>query len=94
MEQIKEKELKEIIKNMNEKTVELKIEGVISIELTMQKVKCSYNLKNGILNIYDKHTDKKITIEMLMAYMIKASENKQTIEIKLDNDEDITIYII
>lgn len=35
MEQIKEKELKEIIKNMNEKIVELKIEGVISIELTM-----------------------------------------------------------
>ena len=24
----------------------------------------------------DKHTDKKITIEMFMAYMIKASENK------------------
>ncbi len=94
MEQIKEKELKEIIKNMNGKTVELKIDGVISIEFTMQKVKCSYNLKNGILNIYDKDTDKKLTIEMLMAYMIKASENKQTIEIKLDNDEDITIHII
>lgn len=94
MEQIKEKELKEIIKNMNEKTIELKIEGVISIELTMKKVKCSYNLKNGILNIYDKQTSKKLTIEMLMAYMIKASENKQTIEIKLDNDEDITIHII
>ncbi len=94
MEQIHEKQLKRIVKNMKGKTIELKIEGVISLDITMQKVKCSYNSKNGILNIYDNQTDKKITIETLIAYRIKASENRQTIEIKLDNDEDITIHII
>ena len=94
MKQINEKELKKIVKKINRKTIELKIEGVISLDITMQKVKCSYNLKNGMLNIYDKQADKKLTIETLIAYMIKASENKQTVEIKLDNDEDIIMHIV
>ena len=88
MEQINETELKR-----KGKTIELKIDGVISLDITMQKVKCSYNIKNGILNIYDNQADKRITIETLIAYMIKASENKKTIEIKLDNDEDIIMHI-
>lgn len=94
MEHINEKELKQIARNMNGKTIEIKINGVIIAEFTMHKVQCRYNERSGILLIYDKNTNKKFSVETFMAYMLKASENRQIIEIKTDNEESIIIHII
>lgn len=92
MEKINEKELKEISINMNNKTVDIKIEGIITVEFTMNKVQCRYNQRSGFLYINDKH--KKFSVNTCMAYTLEKSENRQIIEINLDNDEDITIHII
>lgn len=94
MEKINEKELKEISRNINNKTVDIKIEGVITVEFTMHKVQCKYNQRSGVLYIYDKQADKKFSVETFMAYTLETSENRQIIEIKVDNEENITINII
>lgn len=94
MEKINEKELKEISINMNDKTVDIKIEGIITVEFTMNKVQCRYNQRSGFLYINDKHKNKKFSVNTCMAYTLETSENRQIIEINLDNDEDITIHII
>lgn len=94
MEQINEKQLKEISIYMNKKTIELKVKGILIVEFTMHKVQCRYNQRSGMLTIYDKTTDKRLIVETFMAYMLCASEDRQMLEIKLDNDEEITIKIV
>ena len=41
--------------------------------------------------LIDKITGQKITVQMVMAYIIKASEDRQVIYIGIDNEEEITI---
>lgn len=43
MKKINEKELKEISINMNNKKVYIKVDGIITLEWKIDKVKCKYN---------------------------------------------------
>lgn len=94
MKQIKESELKEIIKSMNGKTVKIDIKGIITTSIVLQEVVSHYSIRREVLNIYEIETERKIVVDMLQNYMIKANENKKIIEINIDNDEDITINIM
>ena len=91
MEQIKERELSTIIDKMNNRNISVRINGVITAEFVMCNIKCKYNYRSGILMLIDKITGQKITVQMVMAYIIKASEDRQVIYIGIDNDEEITI---
>lgn len=94
MKQIKESELKEIIKSMNGKTVKIDIKGIITTSIVLQEVVSHYSIRREALNIYEIETERRIVVDMLQNYMIKANENKKIIEINIDNDEDITINIM
>lgn len=94
MKQIKESELKEIIKSMNGKTVKIDIKGMITTSIVLQEVVSHYSIRREVLNIYEIETERRIVVDMLQNYMIKANENKKIIEINIDNDEDITINIM
>jgi len=94
MKQIKESELKEIIKSMNGKTVKIDIKGIITTSIVLQEVVSHYSIRREVLNIYEIETERRIVVDMLQNYMIKANENKKIIEINIDNDEDITINIM
>ena len=94
MKQIKEGELKEIIKSMNGKTVKIDIKGIITTSIVLQEVVSHYSIRREVLNIYEIETERRIVVDMLQNYMIKANENKKIIEINIDNDEDITINIM
>lgn len=94
MKQIKESELKEIIKSMNGKTVKIDIKGIITTSIVLQEVVSHYSIRREVLNIYEIETERRIVVNMLQNYMIKANENKKIIEINIDNDEDITINIM
>ncbi len=94
MKQIKESELKEIIKSMNGKTVKIDIKGIITTSIVLQEVVSHYSIRREVLNIYEIETERRIVVDMLQNYMIKANENKKIIEINIDNDEDITISIM
>lgn len=91
MEQIKERELSTIIEKMNNRNIRVRINGVIAAEFVMCSIKCKYNTKNNILVLYDRITRQKITVQMVMAYIIKVSEDREVIYIGIDNDEEITI---
>ena len=94
MKQIRESELKEIIKSMNGKTVKIDIKGIITTSIVLQEVVSHYSIRREVLNIYEIETERRIVVDMLQNYMIKANENKKIIEINIDNDEDITINIM
>lgn len=94
MEHINQKELKEISRDISGKSVEIKIEGVITVEFAMDKVQCKYSQRSGTLFIYEKNTNKKFSVEIYMAYMLKTNENKKMLEIETDNEESITIHIM
>lgn len=94
MKQIKESELKEIIKSMNGKTVKIDIKGIITTSIVLQEVVSHYSIRREVLNIYEIETERRIVVDMLQNYMIKANENKKIVEINIDNDEDITINIM
>ena len=94
MKQIKESELKEIIKSMNGKPVKIDIKGIITTSIVLQEVVSHYSIRREVLNIYEIETERRIVVDMLQNYMIKANENKKIIEINIDNDEDITINIM
>ena len=94
MEQITESELKEIIKSMNGKTVKIDIKGIITTSIVLQEVVSHYNIRREVLNICEVNRHRRIVVDMLQNYMIKANENKKIIEINIDNDEDITINIM
>lgn len=94
MKQIKESELKDIIKSMNGKTVKIDIKGIITTSIVLQEVVSHYSIRREVLNIYEIETERRIVVDMLQNYMIKANENKKIIEINIDNDEDITINIM
>lgn len=94
MKQIKESELKEIIKSMNGKMVKIDIKGIITTSIVLQEVVSHYSIRREVLNIYEIETERRIVVDMLQNYMIKANENKKIIEINIDNDEDITINIM
>ena len=94
MKQIKESELKEIIKSMNGKTVKIDIKGIITTSIVLQEVVSHYSIRREVLNIYEIETERRIVVDMLQNYMIKANENKKIIEINIDNEEDITINIM
>ena len=87
-------ELREILKCMDRKSIRIKIRGVIELDFTMHRIKCYYNQNRGMLHIKDKDKNKRIAINTYMAYILKANENKKIIEIKLDNEQDVTIKIM
>ena len=86
-------ELKELLKSFNNIGVYIKMNGIISGRITLHKLKCRYNKSDGILELYDKISEDIIKIETFMARTILCSENKKIIQIKLDNEEDITIEL-
>lgn len=94
MEQINEVELKNIARDMNGKSVQVKIRGIIMLEFTIHKVCCRYRGRSGILYIQNREKDIMLSVETFMAYMLKSNENRQIIEIRMENDEIITIHII
>lgn len=93
MEKINEKQLKELIYNMNKRTIEISIRGIITIEFVMHKVICKYNQRSGTISLFDKLTNKSIVIETMYTYAL-LNKDRRIIQVKLDNDEVVSIKII
>lgn len=94
MKQINEVELKNIAKSMNGKSIQVQIKGIIMLDFTIHKVHCRYRGRSGILYIHNRETNIMLSMETFMAYMLKTSENRQIIEIRMENDEVVTLHII
>lgn len=92
MEQISEKEIKSMAQKLNGQMVKVKIIGTIEMELIIPDVHCRYRGRSGILSLYNK--DILLSMELFTAYMLKSNENRQIIEIKMDNEEVVTLHII
>lgn len=93
MIKIKESELKGILKEFNNKSMYVYVNGIISGRNTIHKAKCTYSKVTGTMQIFDKISQDSIKIETFMAYQILLSEDKRILEIKLDNEEDIRIEL-
>ncbi len=93
MKKIKEKELIKILKRFENRNVTVHIEGSISGQVIIGKLKSEYNIVNGKIQLEDKVSKNTIEIEQYMAYMLLANENHTELQIKLDNEENISIKI-
>ena len=91
MNEISEERLKEILNTYNDKPVNVKIEGVIGAEFTINKLK--YHYKNGNLCLSDEVMDTALEINITFVYMIFMNEDGARLEIKLDNDENVIIEL-
>lgn len=65
MKQIKESELKEIIKSMNGKTVKIDIKGIITTSIVLQEVVSHYSIS------YNYYTQTKQICQILSVNSLK-----------------------
>ena len=87
---VKEKELKKIIKkHYYMKIVVIELSGSIFGKVTFLKTICRYNDKNGFL--YFKDLINNIKINIVSQYEMLFDENKEIIQIKLDNGVNLKI---
>lgn len=93
MKKIKGKELIKILRRFENRNVTVHIEGSISGQVIIGKLKSEYNIVNGKIQLEDKVSKNTIEIEQYMAYMLLANENYTELQIKLDNEENISIKI-
>lgn len=93
MKKIKEKELIKILRRFENRNVTVHIEGSISGQVIIGKLKSEYNIVNGKIQLEDSVSKNTIEIEQYMAYMLLANENHTELQIKLDNEENISIKI-
>lgn len=94
MEQINSKELKKIVRKLNNKSITIEIKGVISILINIESVQAKYTRKNGIIELQDNTTNITIRIETELLYKVLQSENRNIIELYLDNYQDIRITVV
>lgn len=94
MKQIKEKELKKIARNLNNKSITVEIKGVISTLININSAKAKYTRKNGIIELQDNSTKVTVKIETELLYKTLQSEDKHIIELYLDNYQDIRITVV
>lgn len=90
MKKISEAELRELLKEYREKELEIKLEGVISGNIHIDKLAFVITY-NKMIFIDEKEGIIEIKIETFMVYSILFNERRKTIEIKLDNDENIRL---
>lgn len=94
MKKINEKELKKMVRKLNNKSIAVEIKGVISILINIENTKAKYTRKNGIIELQDTSTNVTIRIETELLYKTLQSEDKRIIELYLDNYQDIRITIV
>lgn len=94
MEQVNEKELKKIVRKLNNKSVTVEIKGIISTLININSAKAKYTRKNGIIELQDNNTKVTIRIETELLYKTLQSEDKHIIELYLDNYQDIRITVV
>ncbi len=94
MKQINSKELKKIVRKLNNKSITVEIKGVISILINIESVQAKYTRKNGIIELQDNRTNVTIKIETELLYKALQSENRNIIELYLDNYQDIRITVV
>lgn len=90
MKKISEAELRELLKEYREKELEIKLEGVISGNIHINKLALVIT-SNKMIFIDEKESIIEMKIETFMVYSILFNEKRKTIEIKLDNDENIRL---
>lgn len=94
MEQINSRELKKIIRKLNNKSITVEIKGVISILINIESVKTKYIRKNGTIELLDNSTNVIMRIETELLYKALQSENRNIIELYLDNYQEIRITVV
>ena len=89
---IKEKELKEYVKNFDRKNIKLIVTGIVEAESQLSSVSISYDYKRGFLKI--KNKENKISINMVSVEKMHITEDYKRLEIRLEDLFDTEIHII
>lgn len=93
MKKIMEKELIKILRKFENRCVVVQIDGIVSGQVILEKLKYKYNKENGKIQLEDNVSKNRIEIEQYMAYMLLVNEDYTEIKIKLDNEEKILIKL-
>lgn len=89
MNNIDEKELKEIIKSFKNNGIYIRLEG--SFESINTIYKLDFTIQYDILRLRDKISKNYFTFNLNQVYRIKVSNDKNVVKLYLDNDMIVTI---
>ena len=89
MNNIDEKELKEIIKSFKNNGIYIRLEGSFESINTIHKL--DFTIQYDILRLRDKISKNYFTFNLNQVYRIKVSNDKNVVKLYLDNDMIVTI---
>ena len=85
MIRIFEKQLQQIISELNSKDIHIEINGSINFNFNLYKVIANYKRENGKIIFKDSITNEVFTLETETIYNISQSEDNSILEFKFDN---------
>ena len=85
MIRIFEKQLQQIISELNSKDIHIEINGSINFNFNLYKVIANYKRENGKIIFKDSVTNEVFTLETETIYNISQSEDNSILEFKFDN---------
>lgn len=88
---IRESELKNILKEFNNFPVKIVIKGALAGEVRFNNVICKYTMRSGNIEIKDRTTQNIFSINTFLAYKISRDNDFTIIEVYMDNDLEIKI---
>lgn len=92
--EIKIKEMINILERQDWTAIEFETIGTVSIKFVLHKPKYRLMKKLDRARLYDKHTDKKVIIDLYTATDIYINEDLKEYEIQLGNDQFVKLKMI
>lgn len=92
MKRIIEKEVEKILNTMNNKRIEVRIDGDIEVKQIIGKLE--YDMRSGIITLINRKMNEYIRINLNEAYCTMSNKEKNKIQIKIDGLNNDTIINI
>ncbi len=88
---IRESELKNILKEFNNSRIKIIIKGALVEEIQFNNPIVKYTMRSGNIEIKDRSTQNIFNINTFLAYKISRDNDFTIIELYMDNDLEIKI---
>lgn len=88
---IRESELKNILKEFNNSRIKIIIKGALVEEIQFNNAIFKYTMRSGNIEIKDRTTQNIFSINTFLAYKISRDNDFTIIELYMDNDLEIKI---
>lgn len=88
---IRESELKNILKEFNNSPIKITIKGTLVGEIKFNNAICKYTMRSGNIEIKDRNTQDIFNINSFLAYKVQRDNDFTIIELCMDDDLKVKI---